>query len=70
MNKFTLQYNSSPLASLSNLRAKMRKFAIAHAGLKLGFWQSLQCYFAAFEGPMAKMQLLSYSTPGVVYKYV
>jgi len=70
INKLTIRYDSIPLASLSNLRAKMRKFAIAPVGLKLDFWPSLQWYFSAFEGPTAKIQVFCYSTPGVVYKYV
>jgi len=55
---------------LSNLRAKMRKFVIAPAWLKLDFWLSSQWYFSAFEGHTAKIQVWCYSTYWVVYKYV
>jgi len=70
MNKFTLRYNSSPLASLSNLRAKMRKIAIVSVRLKTDFWPSSRSNYSTFQGPTVKMQAQCYSTPGVVYKYV
>jgi len=70
VNKLTIWYDSIPLASLSNLRAKMRKFAIAPVRLKLDFWPSSQWYFSAFDGPTEKIQVRCHSTPGVVYKYV